>query len=162
MNNFFTLTLLIKLIASFFGSAAFAVIFNVNKRHVIFGALNGLFTYFVYYAVYYFLKSMFVAALLSTAIAAAFAEILARKRHAPSSVFLIPGVIPTVPGSNLYFFMRYILEKNMTLALTELGIALSIALGIASGTVGVSITWGIINDRLAKRKAQKEKKHSRA
>ena len=50
----------------------------------------------------------------------------------------------------------------MTLALTELGIALSIALGIASGTVGVSITWGIINDRLAKRKAQKDKKHSRA
>ncbi len=154
MNNFFTLELLIRLVASFFGSAAFAVIFNVNKRHVVFGALNGLFTYFVYYAVYYFLKSVFVAALLSTAIAAAFAEILARKRHAPSSVFLIPGVIPTVPGSNLYFFMRYILEKNLTLAVAELGIALSIALGIASGTVGVSITWGIISDRIAKRKAQ--------
>ena len=113
MNNFFTLELLIKLIASFFGSAAFAIIFNVNKRHVLFGALNGLFAYFVYYAVFYFLKSVFVAALLSTATVAAFAEILARKRHAPSSVFLIPGVIPTVPGSNLYFFMRYILEKNL-------------------------------------------------
>ena len=159
MDNFFTIELIIKLIASFLGSAAFAVVFNANKHHVVFGALNGLLTYFVYYAVLYFLRSVFVAALLSTAIAAAFAEILARKRHAPSSVFLIPGVIPTVPGSNLYFFMRYILEKNLTLALTELGIALSIALGIASGTVGVSIVWGTINDKTAKRKARKTDNH---
>lgn len=155
MENFFTLELLVKLIASFFGSAAFAVVFNSNKRLVVFGALNGLLTYFVYYAVFYFLESAFVAALLSTAIAAAFSEILARKKRAPSSVFLIPGVIPTVPGSNLYFFMRNMLEKNFTAALTELGIALSIALGIASGTVGVSIIWGIISDRISKIKTRK-------
>ena len=160
MGNFFTLELLVKLIASFFGSAAFAVVFNSNKRHVIFGALNGLFTYFVYYATFYFLKSAFVAALLSTAIAAAYAEFMARKRRAPSSVFLIPGVIPTVPGSNLYFFMRNILEKNFSVALTELGVALSIALGIASGTVGVSIVWGIISDKVSKKSYSRRESNS--
>ena len=152
MGDFFTIDLLIDLIASFFGSAAFAVVFKVNKRHVLFGAINGLTTYLVYYTVFYFLESAFAAALLSTAVAALCAELLARKRRAPSSVFLIPGVIPTVPGSNLYFFMRNLLEENMTEAFSQLGIALGVALGIACGTVTVSITWGIISDRIAKRK----------
>ena len=109
MEEFFTLELLIKLIGSFWGSAAFAVVFKVNIRHVVFGALNGLFTYFVYYTTDYFLKSAFLAALISTAVAALLAELLARARRAPANVFLIPGVIPTVPGSNLYFFMRNML-----------------------------------------------------
>ena len=92
--------------------------------------------------------------MVSTAVAALFAEIMARKRRAPASVFLIPGVIPTVPGSNLYFFMRYILESNLPEAFSQLGIALGVALGIACGTVSVSITWGIISDRISKRKAR--------
>lgn len=154
MENFFTLDLLVKLIASFVGSAAFAVVFKVNRRHVVFGAINGFLTYFVYYTVVYFIESAFAAALVSTAVAALFAEIMARKRRAPASVFLIPGVIPTVPGSNLYFFMRYILESNLPEAFSQLGIALGVALGIACGTVSVSITWGIISDRISKRKAR--------
>lgn len=155
MDKFFTLELLIKLIASFFGSAAFAVVFNVNKRHVVFGAFNGFLTYFLYYTVNYFLASAFVAALISTAIAALIAELLARKRRAPANVFLIPGVIPTVPGSNLYFFVRNILESNMPEALAQLSVALGVAIGIACGTVSVSITWGIISDKISKRKAKR-------
>lgn len=154
MDKFFTLDLLVRLTASFVGSATFAVVFKANRRHVVFGGLNGLFTYFVYYAVFYLLESAFAAALLSTAIAAVFAELLARKRRAPANVFLIPGVIPTVPGSNLYFFMRNMLEANLAVAVAELGTALSVALGIACGTVSVSITWGILSDKISKRKAK--------
>lgn len=159
MEKFFTLELLVRLIASFVGSAAFAVVFKVNKRHVIFGAINGLLTYFVYYMVFYFLESAFVAALISTAFAAVFAELMARSRRAPANVFLIPGVIPTVPGSNLYFFMRNMLEANITEAVTQLGIALGVALGIACGTVSVSITWGIVNDKISKRKVRGAAEH---
>ena len=155
MEKFFTIELLVRLITSFIGSGAFAVVFKVNKRHVIFGATNGLLTYFVYYTIFYLLESAFVAALISTAIAAVFAEFMARKRRAPANVFLIPGVIPTVPGSNLYFFMRNVIEANLTEAVVQLGIALSVALGIACGTVSVSITWGIISDKI------KQKRHSR-
>ncbi len=157
MDKFFTLELLVKLIASFLGSAAFAVVFKVNKRHVVFGALNGFVTYFIYYTVIFFINSSFAAAFISTAAAAVFAELFARVRRAPASVFLIPGVIPTVPGSNLYFFMRNILETNTAEALSQLVIALSIALGIACGTVSVSITWGIISDKKSKGKTKSEK-----
>ena len=83
------------------------------------------------------------------------AELLARKRRAPANVFLIPGVIPTVPGSNLYFLMRNILESNMPEAITQLSVALGVAIGIACGTVSVSITWGIVSDKISKRKAKR-------
>ena len=153
MNGFFTLELLVRLIASLFGSAAFAVVFKSGIRHIVLGALNGFVTYFVYYTVDYFLESAFLAALVSTAVAALIAELCARVRHAPANVFLIPGVIPTVPGSNLYFFMRNMLEENMAEAFVQLSIALGVAIGIACGTVSVSITWGIINDKISKRKS---------
>ena len=151
MDDFFTFELLIKLIAAFVGSAACAVVFKANRRHVAIGAINGLLTYFVYYAVFYFLESAFVAALISTAIAAVFAELMARARRAPANVFLIPGVIPTVPGGNLYFFMRNMLESNVSEALLQISVALGVALGIACGTVSVSITWGMISDKISKR-----------
>ena len=155
MDKFFTLQLLVKLIASFIGAGAFAVVFKANKRHVLFGALNGLVTYFIYYTVIFFINSSFAAAFISTAVAAVIAEIFARLRRAPSSVFLIPGVIPTVPGGNLYLFVRYLLESKLTDSLAQLFTALSIALGIAMGTVIVSISWGIIRDKVAKRKSNK-------
>ena len=154
MKDFFTTELLIRLITSFFCSMAFAIVFKINKRHLLFGGLGGFFTYFAYHTVYFFLSSAFAAAYISTVIAALFAEFMARVRKAPTSVFLIPSVIPTVPGSNLYYFMQNLIHSNSTNAISQLVTALSVALGIAGGTVTVSIVFGTIQDKIAKNKAK--------
>lgn len=148
MGNFFTLELLIRLITSFVCSIAFAIIFKINKRHLLLDGLGGLITYFVYHAVFYFLSSAFGAAYISTLIAALYAELLARIKRAPTSVFLIPAVIPTVPGSNLYYFMQNLLISNTNEALAQLVTALGVALGIAGGTVTMSIIFGTIADKI--------------
>ena len=155
MDRFFTLELIIRLAASFVGAGAFSVVFKVNRRHVLFGALNGLITYFVYYTVFFFSESFFGAAFVSTAFAAAFSELMARIHRAPTSVFLIPGVIPTVPGSNLYLFMRGILVSDMSEATEQLLITLSIALGIALGAVVVSTVWRTVHHKIKGKKTKR-------
>lgn len=152
MKDFFTLQLLVGLITSFFCSIAFAIVYKINKRHLLLGGVGGLVTYFVYYTIFFLLKSAFGAAYISTVVAALFAEFMARAKKAPTSVFLIPSVIPTVPGSNLYYFMQNLIHSNSTEAISQLVTALSVALGIAGGTVTVSIIFGTIQDKVAKKK----------
>ena len=154
MNDFITKEFLIALIASFPASITFAILYKVNKRHLLLGGLSGTVTYFIYYVIEYLSASVFLAAMVSAVFTALFAELAARVRRAPTIVFLIPGVIPTVPGGALYKAMRFGLENDWTPAFDNLMAALLISLGIASGIVVVTAAWGSISERIARRKAK--------
>ena len=155
MTGFFTLTLLIRVVASFFASLGFAVMFRIHRRHLAVISLGGAITYFLYDLVLFFSASCFAAGLLSTVFAALFSEILARVRRAPTVVFLLPCVIPTIPGGNLYYAMRYLLEGDGPLALDNLRITLQVALGVAGGIIIVSVLFGIAMDHHAAKRKRK-------
>jgi uncharacterized membrane protein YjjB (DUF3815 family) len=146
MIGFFSLDLLVTIVIAFLCSVGFAVVLRVAPRHVITGSIGGAATYFIYCAVMYAGLGYFAAGFISTTFTALYAEILARVRRAPAIVFLLPGVIPTVPGGDLYRGMRDLISGKMPEALANFGIALNIALGIAGGIVVISITFGIITD----------------
>ena len=44
---------------------------------------------------------------LATLVLTLYAEVMARVRKAPATVFLVPGTIPMVPGGSLYYTMRH-------------------------------------------------------
>ena len=155
MTDFFTLTLLVRIVASYFASLGFAVMFRIHRRHLAIISLGGAITYFLYDLVLYLSASCFLAGLLSTVFTALYSEILARVRRAPTVVFLLPCVIPTIPGGNLYFAMRYLLSGESALSLEHLGIALQVALGVAGGIIIVSVVFGIVMDRIAANKRKK-------
>lgn len=135
------------------GALSFAVLFNVAPRHLISGALCGLLTYAVYYTVEFFtMGEAFPAAFVSTMVAALFAEITSRVRKAPTIVFLIPGVIPTVPGGALYRAMRALLLFDFSGAGEALLTTLQIGLGIAGGIMTVSIIFGSVMEKIKKGK----------
>ena len=151
MSGFFNTQMLISLVTSFIASVAFAVIFRVNKRHLILGGVAGLVTYFIYYTAEFLTGAVFIAALVSTLFTALFSEIAARVRRAPAIVFLIAGVIPTVPGGALYRAMRYGLESSWELSFANLIDALLISLGISSGILIVAIAFAVMKDKQRKR-----------
>ncbi len=139
MTDFFTYEFFTRLITSLLGTLAFAILFRCRARHLPYASACGLFTYAIYYTVDYFFGSIFLAAFLCTAFTTAFAEVCARYRHAPALVFLVPGTIPIVPGSDLYYTMRYLLESDYTRFYHHLQNALLVGIGIAGGIVSVSI-----------------------
>ncbi len=156
MREFFTNEFVIRLITSFVASMAFALLFKVRYGHLAYAGSCGMISYIIYYAVGFVSPSLFAAALLSTICGACLSEIFARVRRAPTIVFLLPAVIPTVPGSDLYYAMRGFIVGDMTAAVNSLMSAIKIGLGIALGIVSVSMTFSLITDALKKRKKSNE------
>ena len=146
MDGFFTWDLLLKTAFAFFASVPFAVMLKINKRHLLLAGIGAIVTYFFYSLMLALLSSYFAAAFVSTAAAVIYAEILARARKAPAIIYILVAVIPTVPGGELYYTMRYLIMKEMDLCLEKLTAALEIGLGIAGGIVTASILFGIFFD----------------
>lgn len=157
MTEYFTLDLLIKIVTAFFASLGFAIVLRVAPRHIVYGSIGGAVTYLIYYTIVWLGLGYFAAGFISTTFTALYSESLARVRRAPALVFLTPGVIPTVPGGDLYRGMRDLISGNMPSALSNFGIALNIGLGIAGGIVAVSIIYGIVSDAIKARKAKKNR-----
>ena len=138
-------------ITAFLASLAFAVIFKVNKKHLMWAGVGSIVTFAIYYVLD---DNLFVAAIVSAIFTAIYSEISARVHKAPSLVFLITGVIPTVPGRYLYTTMRCLVEQNWSHAIAYFLDTMKIAIGIAAGVVGVSICWSLMADVIKKYKAK--------
>lgn len=147
--EFFTLTLLIRIITSLICSVAFALVFKINARHLPYAGIAGALAYFVYYTVEYSAAPLFVAAFASTAFTALFSEVYARIKYAPVIVLLSPGVIPIVPGADIYYTMQHLLIGEWAIALEYLARTLSAGLGIAAGIVVVSVIFRTVYARAA-------------
>jgi len=152
-ENFFKPLFFIATVTAAIGAVSFAILFNVAPKHLIYGAAAGLVTYAIYYTVEFFTEGMaFPAAFISTMFTAMFAEVFSRVRKAPTIVFLIPGVIPTVPGGALYRAMRALLLLDFDGAFEALVTTLQIGLGIAGGILTVSVILGTVMEKIKKGK----------
>ena len=147
MSDFFTLDFLVSTVTALLGTLGFAVLFKVRVRHLPFAGACGVLTWVLYYAVVFFGGSLFLAAFLSCAAATVFAELCARARRAPAPVFLVPGTIPIVPGSDLYYTMCHLLSGNFVDCTHYLARALLIGIGIGGGIVAVSAFRGLLPKR---------------
>ncbi len=134
-------------ITAFIASVSFAILFRVNKRHLLWAGIGSILTFAIYYALD---DRLFLAAIVSAIFTALYSEICARVHKAPTLVFLITGVIPTVPGRYLYNTMRCFVEGNLTEGGQYFLDTMTISLGIAAGVVGVAIGWGMISDTVKK------------
>lgn len=145
---FFTWDLLIQLVTSFITSIAFAIMFRTNRRHLVSIGICGTLTFAVYYTVLFFSSSLFAAGFISSMVTALYAELFARLKRAPTIVFVLTGIVPTVPGGSLYRGMRDLLLKNVNGAIDNFTATLEVGSGIAGGIVTVSIIFSIIVDRI--------------
>lgn len=99
-------------------AVSFGIMFNIRGTNLIFAGLNaglGFFFYTIITAHGYDSHIGMLTASISMSICA---EILARSRKTPASVFLVPSLIPVVPGGALFQFALNLLEGNNDLALS--------------------------------------------
>ena len=145
----------IELVMAAITACSYALMFNTNKKHILYIGICGLGTYAVYYLIIQLSGSIFWAAFISAAFTALFSEIIARVRKAPAIIFLLTGIVPTVPGGALYYTMRNMVLGNLGGAFDKLSVTVQTGIGIAGGIVAVSIIFGIVMDSIAKRKRLK-------
>ena len=144
---FFSTKFFLQLVTALFGTLGFAVLFRVRAKHLLYAGACGVLAWVLYYTVSFFGGSLFLAAFVSTASAAALAECCACWRHAPAPVFLVPGTIPIVPGGDLYYTMRYLLLGDFALFADYLMQALLVGIGIGGGIVAVSVAVSLLPSR---------------
>ena len=131
--------ILVQLITAFMGSLGFSLLFGLHKRHLLFASLSGMVTWGIYLLVHSFLQIPFLANLIASVFAVFLAEILAHWRKCPATLFVIPAIIPLVPGSSLYYAMSYAVQNDLETAHTYAHQTLIAALAIAAGISFVTV-----------------------
>lgn len=129
---------LTQLLTAGLGALGFSLVFNVRGRQLIFTTLGGFLAWGVYLALEPTGLGVVGRYLIASVLITVYAEICARKRKAPATVFLVSAVIPLVPGSSLYATMVYAVHQNGT-GFVRQGLATLLRAGaIAAGIILVS------------------------
>ena len=110
------LYLLFHALGSFVAVLTLSLIFCVPKHFLIYSGIVGSIGWTIYIGLMETglneMLNMFTAALLVAVISHLFARIF----KAPVTIFLIPGILPLVPGVGMYRIIYYILQENSTMA----------------------------------------------
>ncbi len=125
----------VTLLVSVFSVICYARLMNAPARSILPAALAGGAGYVLYDRIAgrgYDIPAYFAASL----VVAVTAEILARRMKMPSVCFVLPGIVPLVPGLGLYQTMLYLIEKQYAEAVS-LGARTALYAGTIAVTVGV-------------------------
>ena len=136
-------TEIIQVVASFAGSFGFALLYNLRGKKLWMAGISGMISWITYLIVWNQIPSIFVTNLIAAAVATVYAETMARILKTPVTVFLITGIIPLVPGGNLYYTMNYVLAKQWHLSSLYGQKTLLIAIAVAGGIMVASSVYGI-------------------
>ena len=102
------LQLLLQTFLAFVGTIGFSIIFNVNRKELLFCGTAGAAGWLIYQII---IVPYPAAAVAATFLAASVVTIISRfvsnRRHMPATVYMIPGIIPLVPGIGIYYTMFF-------------------------------------------------------
>ena len=147
----------IQLIAAFFGSMGFSVLYNTRRTKMLISAFGGVIGWGVFLLVNLFITKSDPLAFMTAAMAVTvYAEIFARITKTPTTTFLVTGIISMIPGSSLYYTMNYAfnndLENFYLTGMYTLKAALALAVGIIIVSTAVHMMTAVIQ-KFFKKKA---------
>ena len=94
--------MLIQVVGAFFGIISVSIIYGIDRKFLKFCGFCGAFGWLIYLVLKYVTSSEPLRIFCATLVVALIAHIFARVLKAPVTVFLIPGILPLVPGLGMY------------------------------------------------------------
>ena len=116
---------------------AFAKQDRMKKGAVFISTVGGALTFSAEYMLLLRSGNIFLTYFLAAGVTCLYSEIMARVKKMPVTVIMLPGIIPLVPGSLIYYSMRGLLENNYEMYQKNLIEVLLAAGGIASAAAFV-------------------------
>jgi uncharacterized membrane protein YjjB (DUF3815 family) len=139
-------------ILAFFGSVFFVVLFNIDRKKLVWAGLCGAIGWMVYLLVFKYTTSPTMSSFAGSFIVGIYSEIMAKRLKAPASEFSIPGIFPLVPGLTAFNAIRYLVEKNNSKALSTIMQTISVGGAIGFGIMLSSTTVRLISKIFSSRK----------
>lgn len=128
----------VAVIMAFFASVGFAVMYQVRGYKLILCGLGGSLTWAVYLLVVMGTGDQIAGFFAATMLVSLVAEILARIVKTPVIMFLVPMLIPLIPGGNLYESTTYLIQNQMVLFGGSMALLLRKVGAIAFGIIFVA------------------------
>lgn len=101
--------LLLPTLIAFVSCIGFCMIFNIRDTNMLIAATGGALAWMVYLIVVHYSDSV-MANFVGGIFVSLYGEIAARIRRTPSTCFLIIGLLPLVPGSGIYYTMKFYVQ----------------------------------------------------
>lgn len=130
------------LVTAFIGTFGFALLYGLRKRYILPASLGGLISWAAYLLFdYIFLgKQMFLSCLFATMITAIYVNILAYRIKAPTTLFLLPAILPLIPGSDLYYMFLYFYRSDYG---NMKHYAVNLVTFMFAIAIGMSVIWSL-------------------
>ncbi|NLJ78412.1 MAG: threonine/serine exporter [Tissierellia bacterium] len=127
-----------QLLFSFLSTIGFAVLFSIPKDSISKSGITGALGWIVFYIASNYFHSKIVGSFFAATTVGILGELLARRYKKPATIYIIPGIIPLVPGAGAYYTMLALIENDFILAAKQgtetLFIAAAISMGITIST----------------------------
>lgn len=135
---------IIQIITAGLGAGGYSILFNIRRDKLLYASAGGALSWLVYILTSQVTTNNFITNMAAAAFATLYSEIFARIKKAPTTVFLIPSVIPMIPGGGLFYTMSAVISNDPVLfekySVTTIRTALGISIGIMlMSLVGVRI-----------------------
>ncbi|HHV30546.1 MAG TPA: threonine/serine exporter [Clostridium sp.] len=124
-----------EILLAFIGSICPGVIYNVEKRNLIWVGFCGMLGWITYRTFNELAESVVLASFLGAVVVGIYSESVARLLKAPATVFSVPGIIPLVPGIGAYNTIQHIAENQLYEAASK---------GIETMSCAGAIAFGIL------------------
>lgn len=108
--------MVVQTVGAFLAVVSFSLILELPKKFVVLAGGIGAVGWLAYLLVDAATGSVTAAAFLSTILVALSSHISARIWKAPVTVFLVAGILPSVPGASIYRSVSYVISNDSGLA----------------------------------------------
>ncbi len=125
-----------QIILAFFGSIFPVILFNIDRKKIIWTGFAGSFGWAAYLVVYnFYIPSVALSSFVGALVVGIYSEIMARWLKTPAVQFSIPGIFPLVPGIMAYMTISSIVKQNYSAAAY---------MGVQTLAAGGAISFGIM------------------
>jgi uncharacterized membrane protein YjjB (DUF3815 family) len=135
---------LMQIIMGFLGSLGFSVLFHIRGRRLVIASLGGLISWTVFLLLANLVPGESARYFLASAAVTVYAEVFARVIKTPTTTFLVPSLIPLIPGGSLYYTMNYALNEQWSSFISKAFYTLELAASLALGIIAVTTLTRLI------------------
>lgn len=120
---------------SFLCVFGFSIVYNLPKRLILLASINGMLGWIVYALLEEANLAFIIPPLIGSLFVGIFGEFCAIYKKQPATIFIIPAIIPFVPGYEIYNTMFFVVENDFANATVSGFKSIFIAISIACGVV---------------------------
>ncbi|MBQ7568664.1 threonine/serine exporter family protein [bacterium] len=154
------LDLILLILGVIAGIGASAVTFRIPPKELFWATAAGFMGWEVMYCLEFYDINTLTATTLGALATSLCSEFMARDRRVPASIYVVPGILPLVPGRAIYNAMFSIINGQHDLSKSGAMQAILGAGGIAIGLlIGTAIARGVVHPQHRLRAAIEREQH---